>query len=133
MLLGVDLVVTTASGGAEDGNYTFASPATDISCALREFSTPNTSVSVDTTTRCATLTTTRGIRASRKISAVIDVPDSGTPVFGTSVNTVWQFVVKYVSSGSGETLNGALRENNISAPVDGRQTQTVSFDVIALP
>lgn len=132
MLLGTDLVVTAASGGAEDGSYTFGT-ATNISCALREFSTPNTSIAVDTTTRCATLTTNRGIRASRKVTVSIDVPDDGTPTFGTSVNTVWQFVVKYISTGTSETLNAAIRENAISAPADGRQVQTVSFDVIALP
>lgn len=131
MLLGVDLVVTAASGGAEDGAYTFGS-ATDISCALREFSSPNTSIKADTTTRCATLVTSRGIRAERKVSLSIDVPDSGTPTFGTSVNTVWQFVIKYISSGSSETLNAAIRENNISSSADGRQVQTMSFDVIAV-
>lgn len=132
MLLGVDLVVTAASGGAEDGSYTFAT-AVDISCAIRDFASPNTSIKVDTTTRCATLVTSRGVRAERKITLSIDVPDSGTPTFGTSVNTVWQFVVKYISTGSSETMNAAIRENNISSAADGRQVQSMSFDVIALP
>jgi hypothetical protein len=131
MLLGTDLVVTAASGGAEDGTYTFGT-AVDISCALREFSTPNTSIAVDTTTRCATLTTSRGIRASRKVTLSIDVPDSGTPTFGTSVNTAWQFVIKYISSGSTETLSAAIRENSISSSADGRQVQSVSLDVFTV-
>lgn len=132
MLLGVDLVVTVASGGAEDGSYTFGT-ASDVSCALRSFSTPNQAVTVDTTTRCATLTTTRGTRATRTVDMVIDVPDSGALVFGSSVNTVWQIIVKWVSTGSAETLNCALRSNTPSSDADGRQTQTVRFDVIALP
>jgi hypothetical protein len=131
MLLGTDLLVTVGSGGAEDGTYTFAT-AVDISCALREFSSPNTSIKVDTTTRCATLVTSRGIRAERKVTLSIDVPDSGTPTFGTSVNTVWQFVIKYITTGSSETLQGAIRENSISSSADGRQVQSVSFDVLAV-
>jgi hypothetical protein len=127
MLLGTDLVVTVGSGGAEDGTYTFAT-AVDISCALREFSSPNTSIKVDTTTRCATLVTSRGIRAERKVTLSIDVPDSGTPTF----NTAWQFVIKYITTGSSETLQAAIRENTISSSADGRQVQSVSFDVFAV-
>lgn len=130
MLVGVDLVVTAASGGTEDGSPSFGS-ATDISAALREFSTPNRSIVVDTTTRTATLVTDRGIRAGRDVNVTIDVPDDGTPTFGTSVNTYWQFVVKYITSGSSETLSCKLRENEVSAPADGRQTQRCRFSVYA--
>lgn len=133
MNLGVDLVVTVdASTGGEDGTPNWASSPTDISAALREFSTPNTSVAVDTTTRTATITTTRGIRASRSVNLTIDVPDTGVPVFGTGVNTYWKFVVKFVSSATGETLTTVLRENETSSPADGRSTQRCRFEVQAV-
>ncbi len=133
MILGVDLNVTIEddAGSTEDGSYTFGTP-TDVSCAIRSFSTPNTAVVVDTTTRCATMVQDKGIRSDRKVDMVIDLPDTGTPYFGTVVNKIWQIVVKWNSSSTAETLVCALRSNNISSDADGRAIQTVSFRVLSV-
>lgn len=131
MILGVDLNVTiVADAGGEDGAYTFGTPV-DVSCAIRSFSTPNSAVVVDTTTRCATLVTNRGIRSNRTVDMVIDLPDTGTLYFGTVVNKVWQIVVKWNASSTAETLVCALRENNPSSDADGRATQTVKLQVLS--
>lgn len=134
MVLGVDLVVTVASGGAEDGSPTWVTPATDISCLLNgDFVEALTSVRADTTTRCGAFTTSRGLRTSARISFPIDIPDSGTPVFGRTINTYWQFVIKYVSSGTGVTYNTVLTSNSLSGPRDARSVQTVEFEIQAIP
>ena len=128
MLVGVDLVLTLESGGAEDGTPTWATPV-DISCATREYRSPNRAITVDTTTRCATLVTNKGIRAQRDVSISIDVPDSGVALFGTAVNTYWRVSVKFITSATAEVLICVLRENEISSPAEGRDVQTVRLEV----
>jgi hypothetical protein len=75
------------------------------------------------------MVTNRGIRAQRDINLSIDVPDSGAPYFGTTVNAYWRLAVDLIAAASTETMICVIRENEISAPAEGRQVQRVRLEV----
>lgn len=128
MILGNDLVIAIELGGAEDGTPSWGSPTT-ISCAIREYRNSASSVTVDTTTRCATLTTAKGVRTTHTITMTLDVPDSGTPYIPLGVNTYVRVAEDLIAAASTTTYVCVVRQNELSAPVDARQAQSVTLEV----
>lgn len=132
MLNSSHIVVTIADGGVEDGSASYASPATDISCAIRDWTLSIGATRISSTTRCATIETTAFLRERGTITCTVDIPDSGTPHFGTTAKRYFQIVVKEITSATARTYNCVLTQNELSSPMDALQRQSVTLEIQAV-
>ena len=130
-LFETDLRVTVDAGGDEDGSVTWVGSPVEYYCKTDDFTDTQESVTVDTTARCDTLETSRGIRIKRNVEHTLDALDDGTFVYA-AVNKYYKLTLKWLSSGSSVVLTCATRSVSNTSGRGNKTRQTVRLEVQAV-
>lgn len=126
-----DMRVTVDAGGDEDGSVTWAGSPVEYYCKTDDFTDTSESVTTDTTARCDSYETSRGIRIKRNIEHTLDALDDGTFVY-TGVNKYYKLTLKWLSSGASVVLTCATRSVSNTSGRGSKIRQTVRLEVQAV-